>query len=114
MNKEGLREALRKHIDEVFKEFMDDNDIKTGDISPFQALDLDNRIDGLTELIFVVCEQNRGRLCTKEEVIQYVKDKTPQFTIDVGAPRDFLYNEGLLEDGERYLIDGNTIKLYLE
>ena len=94
MTKEGLRETLQKHIDEVFREFMDDNDIKTGDISPLQAFDLEQRIDGLTELIFVVCEQNRERVYTKEEVIKYF--------------------EGHLEDSERYLIDGNTIKLYLE
>lgn len=114
MNKEGLRVTLQKHIDEVFLEFMNDNDIKTGDITPLQTLDLDTKLDDLTELIFEVCEQNRERLYTKEEVIQYVKDNTPQFTIDVGAPRDFVYNEGLLEDGEKYTIDGNTIHLYLE
>lgn len=115
MNRYELREVLEKTVNSVFKHYMDSNDIKTGDITPLQALDLDNKLDTLADLIFEVCEQNREvKYYTKQEVIDYVKERTPQFTIDVGAPRDFVYNEGLLEDGEKYSIDGNTIYLYLE
>ena len=115
MTKEELRKVLEEDIDNVFKKYMDSNDIKTGDISPHQSLHLDNTLDSLTELIYSVCEMNRTpKYYTKEEVIKYVKENTPQYTIDVGAPRDFVYNEHLLEEGEKYYIDGNTIYLYLE
>ena len=115
MTKDELRKVLETTIDDVFKQYMDSNDIKTGDISPHQSLDLDSKLDGLCDLIYEVCEQNRMvKYYTKKEVIQYVRNNTPQYTIDVGAPRDFVYNEGLLEDGEMYYFEGNTIHLYLE
>lgn len=114
MNKEVLRQELEKSVNNVLLAFMNDNDIKTGDVTPHQALDLDTKLDDLADLLFTIGEQNRDTLYTKEEVIEYVKDNTPQFIIDVGAPRDFMYNEGLLEDGEKYYIEGNTIHLYLE
>lgn len=59
MTKEELRKVLEEDIDNVFKKYMDSNDIKTGDISPLQSLDLDTKLDDLCDLIFKVCEQNR-------------------------------------------------------
>lgn len=56
MNRETLYNLVEESVDDIFLEYQAANDIKNGDISPMQALRLEELQNELTDLIMSVGE----------------------------------------------------------
>lgn len=54
MDKKELLELIEEKTDDVFLEYQEENDIKSGDISPEQALRLDELQNELADLVMHV------------------------------------------------------------
>ena len=57
--KETLHNLVEEKINDIFLEYQAANDIKSGDISPVQALRLDELQNALTDLIMNVGSENK-------------------------------------------------------
>ena len=60
MTRETIKAMLQTDIDELFYEYQESIGVQTGDISPLQALRLENIEDEIVDLIIQIGEQNKG------------------------------------------------------
>ena len=59
MNRETLYNLVEERINDIFIEYQAANDIKSGDITPLQALQLEELQNKLTDLIMNVGSENK-------------------------------------------------------
>lgn len=59
MNRETLYNLVEEKINDIFLEYQVANDIKSGDITPLQALQLEELQNKLTDLIMNVRSENK-------------------------------------------------------
>lgn len=59
MNRETLYNLVEERINDIFLEYQVANDIKSGDITPLQALQLEELQNKLTDLIMNVRSENK-------------------------------------------------------
>lgn len=59
MNRETLCNLVEERINDIFLEYQAANDIKSGDITPSQALQLEELQNKLTDLIMNVGSENK-------------------------------------------------------
>ena len=59
MNRETLYNLVEEKINDIFLEYQAANDIKSGDITPLQALQLEELQNKLTDLIMNVRSENK-------------------------------------------------------
>jgi hypothetical protein len=50
-----LKQLIHDKINEIFAEYQEENNITSGDIDPFDALELDNLEDALEQLVEKIC-----------------------------------------------------------
>lgn len=62
MDKKELLELIEEKIDDVFLEYQKKNDIKSGDISPEQALRLDELQNELADLVMHVGSRQEEKI----------------------------------------------------
>ena len=61
MNRETLYNLIEERLNDIFLEYHDANEIKSGDISPLQALQLEDIQNQLADLIMKVgSHDNKG------------------------------------------------------